>query len=428
MESRAHGTPSFPGFCQSGLRDAKLALCSRKVGLLTSRGTLRSTMWSVRSIHRVLTHAQPALAISHVRIGLPVAVARRSARGPGIFPSRLQRGKLIATGLGDLHETLKPRLAIDAMWRNAAARAMGPGSGIAILAMFNFEQPTVTTLCDRREDCVEPIAALTGIGDAHCSIIVVFVKLAVCLGIMAEGVAIHRVSAHAGSGIVQQAQAPSTAKIQATLGRVLRIRSPAGEEQIGHAEFGCRSLSRLLLRLLRLLWWRLWLLLRRRLLGLLGLRLLGLRLLGLRLLGLGLLLGRLRLLAVHKVITDPLNDRRSRHPRVERLADRAKLGHMRRPIEQMMNLASLRRSGPMVGERRAVCPVRIGPGPGGRQQVRAASRHHHIRNTPKRVPSSTGAFNVAANASPRTSRVCAGSMMPSSHNRAVACQGLPCAS
>ncbi len=43
----------------------------------------------------------------------------------------------------------------------------------------------------------------------------------------------------------------------------------------------------------------------------------------------------------------------------------------------------------------------------------------HIRNTPKGV-SSTGAPIVAANASPSTSLVCAGSMIPSSHSRAVA--------
>ncbi len=42
--------------------------------------------------------------------------------------------------------------------------------------------------------------------------------------------------------------------------------------------------------------------------------------------------------------------------------------------------------------------------------------HRYIRNTPK-PRSSTGAFSVAAKASPSTSRVCAGSMMPSSHNR-----------
>ena len=43
----------------------------------------------------------------------------------------------------------------------------------------------------------------------------------------------------------------------------------------------------------------------------------------------------------------------------------------------------------------------------------------HIRNTPNRG-ASTGAFRHAPNASPSTSRVCAGSMMPSSHSRAVA--------
>ena len=45
--------------------------------------------------------------------------------------------------------------------------------------------------------------------------------------------------------------------------------------------------------------------------------------------------------------------------------------------------------------------------------------YNHIRNTPKR-PSSTGAFAHAASAKPSTSRVCAGSITPSSHSRAVA--------
>ena len=44
----------------------------------------------------------------------------------------------------------------------------------------------------------------------------------------------------------------------------------------------------------------------------------------------------------------------------------------------------------------------------------------HIRNTPKRGASSTAAFSAAAKARPSTSRVCAGSMMPSSHRRDVA--------
>ena len=52
----------------------------------------------------------------------------------------------------------------------------------------------------------------------------------------------------------------------------------------------------------------------------------------------------------------------------------------------------------------------------------------HILNTPKRAFSSIGALRHAANASPNTSLVCAGSMMPSSHSRAVACHGLPWAS
>ena len=52
----------------------------------------------------------------------------------------------------------------------------------------------------------------------------------------------------------------------------------------------------------------------------------------------------------------------------------------------------------------------------------------HILNTPKLARSGIGAFKHAANARPSTSRVCAGSMMPSSHSRAVACHGLPWAS
>ena len=44
----------------------------------------------------------------------------------------------------------------------------------------------------------------------------------------------------------------------------------------------------------------------------------------------------------------------------------------------------------------------------------------HIRNTPKRGVSSTGAFSAAAKANPSTSRVCAGSIIPSSHRRDVA--------
>ena len=44
---------------------------------------------------------------------------------------------------------------------------------------------------------------------------------------------------------------------------------------------------------------------------------------------------------------------------------------------------------------------------------------NYILNTPKRV-SGIGAFKLALIASPNTSRVCAGSMMPSSHSRAVA--------
>ncbi len=56
------------------------------------------------------------------------------------------------------------------------------------------------------------------------------------------------------------------------------------------------------------------------------------------------------------------------------------------------------------------------------------TRARHIRNTPKRGASGIGALSVAAKARPSTSLVCAGSMMPSSHSLAVACQGDPCAS
>ncbi len=44
----------------------------------------------------------------------------------------------------------------------------------------------------------------------------------------------------------------------------------------------------------------------------------------------------------------------------------------------------------------------------------------HIRNTPNCARSGIGAFSVADSARPSTSRVWAGSMMPSSHSRAVA--------
>ena len=52
----------------------------------------------------------------------------------------------------------------------------------------------------------------------------------------------------------------------------------------------------------------------------------------------------------------------------------------------------------------------------------AAALHssgHHIRNTPKRV-GSIGAFSAAEIDSANTSRVSAGSMIPSSHKRALA--------
>ncbi len=44
---------------------------------------------------------------------------------------------------------------------------------------------------------------------------------------------------------------------------------------------------------------------------------------------------------------------------------------------------------------------------------------HHMRNTPKRA-SGIGALSEAASARPSTSRVWAGSMIPSSHSRPVA--------
>lgn len=51
---------------------------------------------------------------------------------------------------------------------------------------------------------------------------------------------------------------------------------------------------------------------------------------------------------------------------------------------------------------------------------KAGTQHlHHIRNTPKRV-ASIGAFKAADNPRPSTRRVSAGSMMPSSHKRALA--------
>jgi hypothetical protein len=49
-----------------------------------------------------------------------------------------------------------------------------------------------------------------------------------------------------------------------------------------------------------------------------------------------------------------------------------------------------------------------------------AFNHCYIRNTPKRARSGIGAFSAAEKARPNTSRVWAGSMMPSSHSLAVA--------
>ena len=84
---------------------------------------------------------------------------------------------------------------------------------------------------------------------------------------------------------------------------------------------------------------------------------------------------------------------------------------------------------PRCAERRATHPstsLRLVPLPVPGRYSRIAP--HHIRNTPKLWRSGIGALSVAASARPSTSRVCAGSMMPSSHSRAVACQGEPCAS
>ena len=46
--------------------------------------------------------------------------------------------------------------------------------------------------------------------------------------------------------------------------------------------------------------------------------------------------------------------------------------------------------------------------------------HHHILKSPNRARSGIGAFRQAAKARPSTSLVCTGSMIPSSHSRAVA--------
>src|SRR5690606_13737031 len=51
----------------------------------------------------------------------------------------------------------------------------------------------------------------------------------------------------------------------------------------------------------------------------------------------------------------------------------------------------------------------------------------HIRNSPSRG-SGSGVRETTSSASPSTVRVSAGSMMPSSHSRAVAWYGLPSAS
>ena len=88
------------------------------------------------------------------------------------------------------------------------------------------------------------------------------------------------------------------------------------------------------------------------------------------------------------------------------------LGHvagaalLARPLDS----GALRGEDPSTSLRPVPLPV---PGRYGRQ-------HRHIRNTPNRGVSSTGAVSAAARASPSTSRVCAGSTTPSSHRRAVA--------
>src|SRR3546814_14823834 len=66
--------------------------------------------------------------------------------------------------------------------------------------------------------------------------------------------------------------------------------------------------------------------------------------------------------------------------------------------------------------------------PAKHDQRAEVNRTHHIRNTPKFARSAMGACSVAVKASPSTSRVCTGSITPSSHRRAVACQGLPSSS
>ncbi len=74
----------------------------------------------------------------------------------------------------------------------------------------------------------------------------------------------------------------------------------------------------------------------------------------------------------------------------------------RRPIRRAF--------GPSVSATRCHLPV---PG-------RICCIPHHIRNTPKRGTSGIGASRLAASARPSTSRVCTGSITPSSHSRAVA--------
>ena len=68
----------------------------------------------------------------------------------------------------------------------------------------------------------------------------------------------------------------------------------------------------------------------------------------------------------------------------------------------------------------------LGPveGQRGDRAVACEADRAHIRNTPK-VVSGTGACAAAARPSARTRRVSAGSMMPSSHRRAVEKYGLP---
>jgi len=136
-----------------------------------------------------------------------------------------------------------------------------------------------------------------------------------------------------------------------------------------------------------------------RLLGLgLGLRLLRLRLglleLGLRL-GLRLWLLLLSLRRHSDVVIGPLNNRWPGDPRVQTPSERGELGHMRTLIEQTMDLTVLGSNRPAVVKHRPAHPHRMSVAATDRDEMLAASRHAHIRNTPKRAPSSTGTTCIA---------------------------------